>query len=155
MSSTVRTPPPTVTGMKQASAVCADHVEDDAAVLVARRDVEEGELVGTGGVIGDRRLDRIAGIAQVDEVHALDDPAVLDVEAGNDADLEHRLRIPCGLVKNGRLINGGSLPRRGSPGAGRSAIIGSKSSGEPAGRNAKRSGIVEHREIASLDRDLP
>ena len=65
------------------------HVEDGVAVLVARGDVEEGELVGAGRVIGDRRLDRIAGVAQIDEVDALDDAAVLDVEAGNDADLEH------------------------------------------------------------------
>ena len=66
-----------------------DHVEDGVAVLVARGDVEEGQLVGAGGVIGDRRLDRIAGVAQIDEIHALDDAAVLHVEAGNDADLEH------------------------------------------------------------------
>jgi hypothetical protein len=45
---------------------------------VGRGDVEEGELVGTGSVIGDRGFDGIAGIAQVDEVDALDDPAVLD-----------------------------------------------------------------------------
>ena len=64
------------------------HVEDGVAVLVARRDVEEGQLVGARRVIGDRGLDRIAGIAQVDEVDALDDAAVLHVEAGNDADLE-------------------------------------------------------------------
>ena len=68
----------------------AHHVEHGAAVFVAGGDVEEAELVGAGGVIGDRRFDRIAGIAQIDEVDALDDAAVLDVEAGNDADLEHR-----------------------------------------------------------------
>ena len=67
-----------------------DDVEDRAAVLVAGGDVEEAELVGAGGVIGPRRLDRIAGVAQVDEVHALDDAAVLDVEAGDDADLQHQ-----------------------------------------------------------------
>ena len=66
-----------------------DHVEHDAAVLMGRGDVEEAELVGAGGVIGDRRLHGIAGVAQVDEVDALDDPAVLDVEAGDHADLEH------------------------------------------------------------------
>ena len=52
-------------------------------------DVEEAELVGAGRVIGNRRLDRIAGVAQIDEVDALDDAAVLDVQAGNDADFEH------------------------------------------------------------------
>ena len=50
----------------------ADDVEDGVAVLVARRDVEEGELVGAGGVIDPRLLDRVAGVAQVDELHALD-----------------------------------------------------------------------------------
>ena len=50
----------------------ADDVEDGVAVLVARGDVEEGELVGAGGVVDPRLLDRIAGVAQVDELHALD-----------------------------------------------------------------------------------
>ncbi len=67
MSSTVRTPPPTVSGMKQASAVRATTSSMDAAVLVARGDVEEAELVGAGRVIGLRRLDRVAGIDEVDE----------------------------------------------------------------------------------------
>ena len=81
------------------------HVEDDVAVLVARGDVEEGQFVGAGRVIGDRRLDRIAGVAQIDELDALDDAAVLHVEAGNDADLEHG---------SGRRPRGGSAqaPRR-------------------------------------------
>ena len=47
------------------------------------------QLVGAGRVIGDGRFDRIAGVAQIDEIDALDDAAVLDVQAGNDADLEH------------------------------------------------------------------
>ena len=54
--------------MKQASAVRGDDVEQRAALLVAGGDVEETELVGAGGVIGDGALDRIAGIAQVDEI---------------------------------------------------------------------------------------
>jgi len=68
----------------------ADDVQDGVAVLVAGRDVEEGELVGAGGIVDPRLLDRIAGIAQADELHALHDAAVLDVEAGDDANLEHR-----------------------------------------------------------------
>ena len=91
MSSTVRTPPPTVSGMKQASAVrvtTSKMVSRFSWLAVMSR---KHELVGAGRVIGDRRLDRIAGVAQVDEVDALDDAAVLHVEAGNDADLEHRL----------------------------------------------------------------
>ena len=57
---------------------------------MAGRDVEKAELVGARRIIGDRRLDRIAGIAQIDEIDALDDAAVLDVEAGNDANFEHQ-----------------------------------------------------------------
>jgi hypothetical protein len=72
--------------MKQASAV---RREDDPPVLVARGDVEKGQFVGTGGVIGDGRRDRIAGVAQIDEVDPLDHTAVLDVEAGDDSDLQH------------------------------------------------------------------
>ena len=65
-------------------------VQHGAAVFVGGGDVEEAELVGAGGVIGDRRFDGIAGVAQIDEVDALDHAAVLDVEAGDHADLEHR-----------------------------------------------------------------
>ena len=66
-----------------------DHVEDGAAVLVARGDVEEAELVGARRVIGLRRLDRIAGVDEIDELHALHDAAVLHVEAGDHAGFEH------------------------------------------------------------------
>ena len=90
MSSIVRTPPPTVSGMKQRSAVRSTMSKDRVAVLVARGDVEEAELVGAGGVVGGGGLDGVAGIDEVDEVDALDDAAVLDVEAGDDADLQHR-----------------------------------------------------------------
>ncbi len=46
MSSTVRTPPPTVSGMKHCSARAAHDVEQRVAVLVAGGDVEEAQLVG-------------------------------------------------------------------------------------------------------------
>src|SRR5581483_3362064 len=66
-------------------------IENDAAVLVAGGDVKEAQFVGAGGVIGDRRFHRVAGVAQVDEIDALDHAAVFDVETGNDAAFEHRL----------------------------------------------------------------
>ena len=75
--------------MKQRSAVRRDHVEDRAALLVARGDVEEAELVCPRLVVSGGGLDRIAGVAEVDEVDALDDAAVFHVEAGDDADLQH------------------------------------------------------------------
>src|SRR5213075_96556 len=54
-------------------------------------DVKDGRVVN--GVkfveLRDRGFHGIAGVAQINEVDALDDAAVLDVEAGDDADLEH------------------------------------------------------------------
>ena len=67
----------------------AHDVDQRAAVLVAGGDVEEAQFVGAGLVVGDGAFDRIAGVAQVDEIDALDDAAVLDVEAGDDAGLKH------------------------------------------------------------------
>ena len=66
-----------------------DHVENGAAALVAGGDVEEHQLIGAGGVVGAGLLDRIAGVAQGEELDALDHAAVLDVQAGDDSDLKH------------------------------------------------------------------
>jgi len=52
---------------------------------VGGRDVQEDKFVGALGVIQRGPLDGVPGIAQVDEVGALDDAAVLDIEAGDDA----------------------------------------------------------------------
>ena len=84
MSSVVRTPPPTVNGMKQTSAVRLTTSKQNAAVFVACRDVEETQFVRARSVIGDGALDRISGVAQIDEVDALHNAPVLDVETGDD-----------------------------------------------------------------------
>ncbi len=62
-----------------------DHVVEKAARLDAGADIQERDLVGALTVVATRDLDRIAGIAQIDEIDALDDAALGDVEAGNDA----------------------------------------------------------------------
>ena len=83
------------------------HVVDGVAVLVAGGDVEEAEFVGAGGVVGDGGFHRIAGVAQIDEIDALDHAAVFDVEAGDDADFEHdlgrRSRVTNELERFGRI----------------------------------------------------
>ncbi len=76
-------------------------VEQNAAVLMTRGDVEEAKLVGAGGVIGDGAFDRIAGVAQVDEIDALDDAAFLHVETGNDAGFQHQALL---IVARARRI---------------------------------------------------
>jgi hypothetical protein len=55
---------------------------------VARRDVEEAELVGARRVVGLGGLHGVAGVAQFEELHALHDAPVLHVEAGDEADLQ-------------------------------------------------------------------
>ena len=55
---------------------------DHRRALVRRGgDVEEHELVGTGGAVARGELDRVARVTQVDEPDALDHPAAVDVEA--------------------------------------------------------------------------
>ena len=65
------------------------HVENDAALFVRGGDVEKGQFVRPLGVIGLGRLHRVAGVAQLDELHPLDHPAVFDVETGDNALGQH------------------------------------------------------------------
>ena len=56
-------------------------------------DVEEHELVGALAVVVRGQLDRVAGVADVDEFDALDDAPGVDVEAGDDALEVHALTV--------------------------------------------------------------
>ena len=67
-----------------------DDVQHRGTALMRRRDVQEHELVGALSVVGNRGLDRVARVGEVQEPHALDDPAILDVKAGNHAAGQHR-----------------------------------------------------------------
>ena len=58
-------------------------------MFVACGDIEEAQLVRSGRIVGGSGLHGIARILEIDEVDALDDAPILNVEAGNDADLEH------------------------------------------------------------------
>ena len=88
-SSTLRTPPPTVSGMNTCAATASMIGRIMSRAVAGGGDVEEGELVGALLVVARGDLHRIAGIAQLDEVDALDDAAGGHVEAGNDAFREH------------------------------------------------------------------
>ena len=52
-------------------------------------DVEKAQLVGPRRVIGARGIHRIARIAQVHEIDALDHAALVHIQAGDDALGEH------------------------------------------------------------------
>ena len=60
-------------------------------VLVFMRgvDIEKAKLVGARSVIGNRRLDRVTGIDQVDEIDTFDDPAIGHVKARDDTCFQH------------------------------------------------------------------
>src|SRR5690606_5920054 len=62
-----------------------DGVQCGVAVVDAGGDVEEGNLVGTLLVVAPGDLHRVAGIADVLELDALDHAAVVHVEAGDAA----------------------------------------------------------------------
>ena len=78
-------PPPIVNGMNTSSAVRRASSTIVSRLLARRGDVEEDELVGALGVVARGQLDGVAGVAQVDEVRALDDAAGVDVQARDDA----------------------------------------------------------------------
>ena len=75
-----------------------DDVHHRVACIARRGDVEEDELVGAFGVVASRELDRIASVANADEVHALDDAAGVDIEARDHTGAEHAA-IPSSTVK--------------------------------------------------------
>jgi hypothetical protein len=88
-----------------------DDIEDRLAIVGGGSDVEEAELVGTRGIIGRRRLDRVAGIDEVDEIDALDDAAVLHVQAGDDAGFQHQMRSSAARKSTiSRPTTGGTSP---------------------------------------------
>ncbi len=62
------------------------------ALLVRGGDVEEDDLVGPLVLVAHRQLHRVAGIAQVHELHALDHAALVHVEAGDHASQQHQAR---------------------------------------------------------------
>ena len=75
---------------------CAAGKLDGGGAVVARRcDVEEYDLVCALLVIALCELDWVARVAQIHEVHALDDAPVLYVHAGNHSLGKHGLLL-CG-----------------------------------------------------------
>ena len=61
------------------------HIQQDVAFIGGGRDIEEDQLVGLLGVVLFGDLHRVARVVQVQELDALDDPAFLDVQAGDDS----------------------------------------------------------------------
>src|SRR5690606_35544908 len=62
----------------------AHHVVGGGTIPAGGGDVQEGQLVGALGVVTAGQLHRVAGVAQVLEVDALDHPAGVHVQARDD-----------------------------------------------------------------------
>ena len=93
-----------------------DQLEQRAAALERRGDVEEDELVGAELGVARRQLDGVADLAQALEADALDDAAAGDVEAGDHALLDHasalrRIRAPAGPLRSGWNWTPATAPR--------------------------------------------
>ena len=67
----------------------ADHVQHGGATLMGRVDVQEDKLVRAGLVVADGGFHRVARIADVHKVDALDHSSVADIKAGNDTLGQH------------------------------------------------------------------
>ena len=71
-----------------------DDIEHDRPAFVAGGDVEKNKFIGPVFLVTARDFDRIAGVAQIQEIDPLDNAASLHVQAGDDAFGKHRLIIP-------------------------------------------------------------
>ena len=67
------------------------HLEQDLPALMAGADVEEDQLVGPLFLVAAGDLNGVAGVAEVQEVDALDDAPAVHVQTGDDALGEHAI----------------------------------------------------------------
>src|SRR5262249_5772606 len=86
----------------------ADHVEHDGPALVARGNVEKDQFICAIGLVAPGDLDGIAGVAQLQEVDALDHAATVHIQTGNDALGEHA----AGSVRRSVLVSDTLCSRR-------------------------------------------
>ena len=94
MSSTDRSPPPTVSGMKHWSAARSITVNHRSSAMRAGGDVEEDHFVRALFIVAKSQLDRVAHIAQLArlgfaELNTACDLARMHVQARNDALGDH------------------------------------------------------------------
>ena len=79
------------------------HVDDDGPGVGGSGDVQEDQLVGALGVVARRALDRVSGVAQRHEAHALDHSAAIHVEARDEALGEHQATASFACASVSRL----------------------------------------------------
>ena len=78
-------PPPTVNGTNSERAVARTASQQGVPVFAGGGNVEQHDFVGAVAGVGRGAPRRIAGIAQILELHTFHDAASIHVEAGDDA----------------------------------------------------------------------
>ena len=86
-----------------------DQIKHRAAVFLGGHNVQKTQLVRPRRIISARGFDRIAGIAQVGEVNALDHAAISHVEAGDDAGFQHVQPSFGTVVAQGAVLGKGAV----------------------------------------------
>ncbi len=95
-------PPPTQNGTKSSRAVRRTVSSSVCAAFVRGGDVEQHDFVRAFAGVARGELGGIAGVDDVDELHALDDAAGVHIEAGDDALGQHGFR--CSIARKLRRI---------------------------------------------------
>ena len=69
---------------------CFNDVQDQVAVVAGGGDVQKSQLVSALVVVARSDFDRVTGVAQLEEIDALDDASAGDIQAGDDSFGEHQ-----------------------------------------------------------------
>ncbi len=77
-------------------------VVNGVAIVRAGGDIEEAKLIRPGLIIDPGLFHRIAGIHQIDEINPLDDAAGVDIQTGNNSDLQHQFSNSTAAAKSMR-----------------------------------------------------
>ena len=101
-SSAVRTPPPTVNGNEKLRRRAPHRVEQCAAPLVRRRNVEQHNLVRALRGMAMRQLRRIASIDNIDKLHALHHAPAAHIQTGDNS-LGQQLFLTCACIRSAVL----------------------------------------------------
>ncbi|SRR5712692_6987581 len=84
---------------RQLGGDAANCFEKCGAMVARRGDIEDDEFVSAFDVVTRRERGWISGIAQIDELHALDDALTVGVQARNDAVREAHGFLPARRTK--------------------------------------------------------
>ena len=79
---------------RQLGGDAANRFEKRGPMVARGGDVQDDQFVGALLVVASRQSGWIAGVAQIDEVHALDDALAVSVETRNDAPRQRHEALP-------------------------------------------------------------